>query len=205
MRKKLTILFISILSAYFIMSSGYGKWQKQLTIEGSIKVIPDPKVLEQMDLDLDALLLAEEQRIAEELRLTEEQRLLEIQKALEEQKQLDLLLNPPVEEVSSQPSAPRSEPSIEDDAIEVENPVDNQIKQPMETSIKDNNSGDTNTQESEDAKDDKVEKEEPKREVKENITNDDNINNSDKNQSSSNISVDRVENNVDSDSADSSN
>ena len=204
MRKKLTILFISILSAYFIMSSGYGKWQKQLTIEGSIKVIPDPKVLEQMDLDLDALLLAEEQRIAEELRLTEEQRLLEIQKALEEQKQLDLLLNPPVEEVSSQPSAPRSEPSIEDDAIEVENPVDNQIKQPMETSIKDNNSGDTNTQESEDAKDDKVEKEEQK-EVKENITNDDNINNSDKNQSSSNISVDRVENNVDSDSADSSN
>ena len=203
MGKKLTVLLISILFASMIMASGYGKWQKELTIEGNIKVIPDPKVLEQMGMQLEDLQLAEEQRIAEELRLAEEQQLFEVQKALDAQKQLELLINPTVDEVTTQQGEPNSEPNIGDNAIETKKPIENRIEQTTESIIQDSNTAednnplDTSIKESEEVKDDKVEKQESKEE----ITNDDSINNDDKEQSSSNTSEDRVDNSVDTDSA----
>lgn len=127
MGKKTTIVLISILSAFIIMSSGYGLWQEELIIEGNIKVIPDPKVLEAMESELDELILQEELRLAEELKVAEEQELLEVQKLLEEQRQLELSLNPVVVEEIAQPI----ETSILDNAAEVEEEID----QPNETII----------------------------------------------------------------------
>lgn len=41
MGKKIIIILTSLLTAFVIMSSGYGKWQKKLIIEGNILIIPN--------------------------------------------------------------------------------------------------------------------------------------------------------------------
>lgn len=58
MRKRISIVLISVLSAFLIMTSGYGLWQKELIIEGNIKIIPDPRVKHQL---LGDVLLTEQQ------------------------------------------------------------------------------------------------------------------------------------------------
>lgn len=80
MRKKAIVIFISILSAFIIISSGYGKWHKQLFIEGNIDVIPNPNVIKGLELEMGK----KQQELQD---LYEEQQLLEEQE-LQEQKTL---------------------------------------------------------------------------------------------------------------------
>lgn len=48
MRKKITIVLISLLTALVVMSSGYGKWQKELNIKGKVVVVPTVESLKQL-------------------------------------------------------------------------------------------------------------------------------------------------------------
>lgn len=91
MGKKTTVLFISITFAFIMMSAGYGKWQRELTIEGTIKVIPDPDLLEEMEVRLQDMKIAEEDR-------EEERPLLDIEKAAEVQKSFDEVVTPKEEQ-----------------------------------------------------------------------------------------------------------
>lgn len=106
--KKITIILLSTLSAFIIMSSGYGLWKKGIIIKGKIDVVPDPNVIasleasiEQKYREIDALL--EEQRIQEELRLLEEQKILEEQKKLEEENsEIESTLPPTSEKIDNE-------------------------------------------------------------------------------------------------------
>lgn len=48
MRKKITIILLGLVSAFVIISSGYGEWQKELIIEGNIKVRPNSRGIQQL-------------------------------------------------------------------------------------------------------------------------------------------------------------
>lgn len=125
MIKKVTIVLTSILFAFIILSSGYGAWEKTLTITGEIEVVPDPDVLEDLEEALaeeilqeqlaleEAMRLAEEERLAEELRLAveaklEEERLAEEQRLTEEGKEL-------VENQASEKDTEKGDMIIEED------------------------------------------------------------------------------------------
>lgn len=81
MRKKMVVIVISLLTALIIMSSGYGMWQKELTINGYITVKQDPEVIQQFqELALQQEKLQEEQKLLEEQKIQEEIRIQEEQK-----------------------------------------------------------------------------------------------------------------------------
>jgi len=46
MKKKITVIALSIMLAVFIMSGGYGLWSETITIEGIINVLPNPDEVE---------------------------------------------------------------------------------------------------------------------------------------------------------------
>ena len=147
MSKKITVVLISIVFGSIIMDSGYGKWQEEFNIEGSIRIIPNPKMLEQMETTLEGL------KSEEELRLVEEQQLLAMEKILEEQKELDELLSKSAEKETVQ----QDEPSIED----------NQIEQSREGDIEDNS---LENEKAEELETEEPETEEPEIEAPEEIT-----------------------------------
>lgn len=81
MKKKMVVIVISLLTALIIMSSGYGMWQKELTINGYITVKQDPEVIQQFqELALQQEKLQEEQKLLEEQKIQEEIRIQEEQK-----------------------------------------------------------------------------------------------------------------------------
>lgn len=57
MRKRTIVIIISLISAFILMSGGYGSWQKPLIITGKIKVIelPPPPIIEVVQINTDIL------------------------------------------------------------------------------------------------------------------------------------------------------
>lgn len=107
MGKKISVVLISVISAFVVMTSGYGIWRKELTIETNIEVKPDPEVIKRLELAIDEKL--EEQRILEEQRLLEEERLLEEQKLLEEQEGNNKVLEETLEQNGEEDDIPDTE------------------------------------------------------------------------------------------------
>jgi hypothetical protein len=56
-RKRTIVIIISLISAFILMSGGYGSWQKPLFITGRIKVIepPPPPVIEVVPINAEIL------------------------------------------------------------------------------------------------------------------------------------------------------
>ncbi len=88
MRNRFFTILLSLSAAIILLSGSYAKWEKELYINGSIRVVPDPAVLTNMEDQLNDLKMQlEEQKIFEEQQrlLAEQQKLLEQQRLLEEQ------------------------------------------------------------------------------------------------------------------------
>ncbi|HHV45369.1 MAG TPA: hypothetical protein GXX53_00455 [Tissierellia bacterium] len=58
MKKKITVIIVSLLFAIFILSGGYGHWSDTITVEGNIEVLPD---LEDIETTRQHLLLMKQQ------------------------------------------------------------------------------------------------------------------------------------------------
>lgn len=85
MKIKTIVLLASLLIFLIIMSSGYGLWHRELIIEGSIEVVPDPKLIE--DIQLSIRQKHEEiNELREKQILMEDERLLKEQQPIEEEK-----------------------------------------------------------------------------------------------------------------------
>lgn len=142
--KKVMVILISILSAFIIMSSGFGKWQKELRVLTDITVMPDSRTIDGLIAEREKLIL-EAQRIEEE-RLLEEQKALEAQKILEEQKLSGEQVN--VEELEE----PQEMFNIEIEVLNPQATINNEIyttkEKEAEEIIEDtNNSEETSLQE----------------------------------------------------------
>lgn len=57
MRKRTIVIIISLISAFVLMSGGYGFWQKPLIITGNIKVLepPPPPIIEVVQMNTEIL------------------------------------------------------------------------------------------------------------------------------------------------------
>lgn len=77
--RKVTVILISLLAGFIIMTSGYGLWQKSLFIKGDIDVIPDPDVIMSLKSEIDD----KYEQIEDKYRQIED--LIEQQKAYEEE------------------------------------------------------------------------------------------------------------------------
>lgn len=108
--KKVTVVLISLLSAFIIMFSGYGKWQRDLVIEGKIEVVEEQNVIDGLDFELQGLESA--------LEKLEEQKVLAVklknEKDNEELKQTNLTIEADIksEEGNSQNNNEAIEPNI---------------------------------------------------------------------------------------------
>lgn len=71
MKIKIMIVLTSVFMAIALITSGYGKWSKDLKIEGNIKVVPDPNVIEAMELQLANLEQQLNEQINEQILLKE--------------------------------------------------------------------------------------------------------------------------------------
>jgi|GEM_PF-1124535 hypothetical protein len=88
MRNRFFTILLSFSAAIILLYGSYAKWEKELYINGNIRVVPDPAVLADMKNQLNELQMQlEEQKIFEEQQrlLVEQQKLLEQQRLLEEQ------------------------------------------------------------------------------------------------------------------------
>lgn len=90
MRNKAMIIICALMVSFLLISGGYARWQKQLTITGSIRVGPNPAELTKMQDDLDELYseLAA-QKAAEEALKLEQQKAAEKALQLEQIKTLE--------------------------------------------------------------------------------------------------------------------
>jgi len=87
MRNRFFTILLSLSAAIILLSGSYAKWEKELYINGSIRVVPDPAVLTNMEDQLNDLKmqLEEQKNFEEQQRLLAEQQKLEQQRLLEEQ------------------------------------------------------------------------------------------------------------------------
>lgn len=81
MKIKITVVLMSIFVALMLISSGYGVWNKSLKIEGNIRVVPEPKVLEEMETWLDDLEKRLDEEFMSEQNLAVEQLQLQMKKS----------------------------------------------------------------------------------------------------------------------------
>lgn len=52
MKKKLTVIIVSLVFAMFIISGGYGHWSETLTVEGTITIHPPQSLVEKAEAEL---------------------------------------------------------------------------------------------------------------------------------------------------------
>lgn len=52
MKKKLTVIIVSLVFAMFIISGGYGYWSETLTVEGTITIYPPQSLVEKAEAEL---------------------------------------------------------------------------------------------------------------------------------------------------------
>lgn len=135
--RKIIVIIVSLLTAFAIMSGGYGKWREELKIVTDIVVLPDPAIINSLIAQREQLILdaqrIEEERLLEEQKALEAQKLLEAEKLLQEKVEVEELeesqdmFNIEIEVLDPPPSV-----NYEIDDIQESDPAENETEEVIE-------------------------------------------------------------------------
>lgn len=108
MKIKIMIVLTSVFMAIALITNGYGKWSKDLKIEGNIKVVPDPNVIEAMELQLANLEQQLNEQINEQI-LLKESLIIDIEEPISENSKVENPKKEDLKEGDSKIESPKEE------------------------------------------------------------------------------------------------